>query len=156
MSGAATFIAWENRLGKMVKEPGGVRLGEALEQASRNLDDIQMECLRAMDGQIEDMERLCAEGGRHPTDDTKHEIYDLANDVLAVAGSFRLKELGEAAFCLCELVDRLRTSGKWSQPAVEVHLSAFRLLRHPDPGADRSSVVLGLRGLTERIATVAE
>ncbi len=153
---SATFIAWENRLGKMVKEPGGVRLGEALDQAGKNLDSIQMECLKAMDGQIEEMERLCAEGGRQPPDETKHEIYDLANDVLAVAGSFSLKELGEAAFCLCELVDRLRTRAKWNQAAVEVYLSAFRLLRYPDPGADRSSVLLGLRGLTERVAAIAE
>ena len=153
---AATFIAWENRLGKMVKEPGGVRLGDALGQAGKNLDSIQMECLKAMDGQIDQMERLCAEGGRQPPDETKHEIYDLANDVLAVAGSFRLQELGEAAFCLCELVDRLRTRSKWNQAAVEVYLSAFRLLRHPDPGADRSSVILGLRGLTERVASFAE
>lgn len=153
---AATFIAWENRLAKVVKEPGGVRMGEALEEAGRNLDSIQMECLKAMDDQIERMEQLCADGGRQPPDETKHEIYDLANDVLAVAGSFRLAELGEAAFCLCELVDRLRTCGKWNQAAVEVHLSAFRLLRHPDPGADRSSVVLGLRGLTERAAAIAE
>src|SRR3569623_153111 len=106
MSGAATFIAWENRLGKLVREPGGVRLTDGLEQAGKNLDSIQMECLKAMDGQIDDMERLCAEGGRQPPDETKHEIYDLANDVLAVAGSFRLSEQGEAAFCLCELVDR--------------------------------------------------
>jgi hypothetical protein len=153
---AATFIAWENRLSKVVREPGGLRMGEALDQAGKNLDEIQMECLAVMDGQIDEMERLCADGGRQPDDDTKHQIYDLANDVLAVAGSFKLKELGQAAFCLCELVDRLRTCGKWNQAAVEVHLSAFRLLRHPDPGADRSSVVLGLKGLTERVAAIAE
>ena len=153
---AATFIPWENRMAKMVREPGGVRLSDALEQAGKNLDSIQMECLAVMDGQIQEMERLCAEGGRQPDDEIKHQIYDLANDVLAVAGSFRLTELGQAAFCLCELVDRLRTSGKWNQAAVEVHLSAFRLLRFPDPGADRSSVVLGLKGLTERVASFAE
>ena len=153
---AATFIAWENRLGKVVREPGGVHLNEALVQAGRNLDSIQAECLAVMDGQIEEMERLCAEGGRRPEDEIKHRIYDLANDVLAVAGSFQLKQLGEAAFCLCELVDRLRTRGKWNQAAVEVHLSAFRLLRFPDPGVDHSSVILGLKGLIERVASIAE
>ncbi len=153
---AATFIAWENRLAKMVKEPGGVRIGQALEQASDNLETIQEQCLMAMDAQIEEMERLCSEGGRQPPDETKTQIYDLGNDVLAVAGAFELKELGQAAFSLCELTDRLRTRGKWNQAAVEVHLSAFRLLRQPDPSSDRSSVILGLKGLTDRVASIAE
>ena len=153
---SATFIAWENRLGKVVREPGGVRMGEALDQAGKNLGSIQEDCLRVMDGQIEEMERLCAEGGRQPPDAIKDRLYDLANDILAVAGTFELKELGQASFCLCELVDRLRTGGKWNQAAIEVHLSAFRLLRNPDPSADRSSVIKGLMGLTERVAAIAE
>ena len=153
---AATFIAWENRLGKMVREPGGVRIGQALEQAGHNLDSIQDSCLEAMDVQIAELERLCTEGGRQPADGVKDRIYDLANDIVAVAGAFQLKELGQAAFSLCELTDRLRTRGKWNQAAVEVHLSAFRLLRQPDPGADRSSVIMGLKGLTDRVAAIAE
>jgi hypothetical protein len=153
---AATFIAWENRLAKMVKEPGGVRIGQALDQAGQNLDTIQEQCLEAMDAQIDEMERLCADGGRQPPEDTKNQLYDLGNDVLAVAGAFQLAELGQAAFSLCELVDRLRSRGRWNQAAVEVHLSAFRLLRQPDPGADRSSVILGLKGLTDRVAAIAE
>ena len=153
---AATFIAWENRLGKMVKAPGGVRIGQALDQAGQNLESIQVACLEAMDAQIDEMEKLCAEGGRQPSDDTKHRLYDLGNDVLAVAGAFDLKELGQASFSLCELVDRLRSRGKWNKAAVEVHLSAFRLLRQPDPGGDRSSVIAGLKGLTDRVAAIAE
>jgi hypothetical protein len=153
---AATFIAWENRLAKMVKEPGGVRIGQALDQAEQNLETIQVACLEAMDAQIEEMERLCAEGGRQPPEETKNRIYDLGNDVLAVAGAFEFKELGQAAFSLCELVDRLRSCAKWNQAAVEVHLSAFRLLRQHDPDSDRSSVILGLKGLTDRVAAIAE
>ncbi len=153
---AATFIQWENRLTKMVKEPGGVRIGQALDQAGQNLDTIQEECLLAMDGQIEEMEKLCADGGRQPPEEVKNKIYDLSNDVLAVAGAFDLKELGQASFSLCELVDRLRSRARWNQAAVEVHLSAFRLLRQPDPNSDRSSVILGLKGLTDRVAALAD
>ena len=153
---AATFIAWENRLGKMVREPGGVRVGQALEQAEHNLEDIQGSCLEAMDLQIEELERLCAEGGRGPPETVKDRIYDLGNDIVAVAGPFQLKELGQAAFSLCELVDRLRTRGKWNQAAIEVHLAAFRLLRQRDPNADRSSIIQGLMGLTDRVAAIAE
>ena len=153
---AATFIAWENRLAKMVKEPGGLKISDALDQAGKNLESIQASCMEAMDAQLDELERLCAEGGRRPPEAIKNRIYDVANDVLAVAGAFDLSELGQAAFCLCELVDRLRASGKWNQAAVEVHLSAFRLLRQPDGGADRSSVIAGLKGLTDRVAVIGE
>ena len=153
---AATFIAWENRLAKMVREPGGIKLNDALAQADKNLESIQESCMDALDAELDTLERLCAEGGRQPPDEIKKRIYDTGNDVIAVAGAFSLCELGEAAFSLCELVDRLRTRGKWNQAAVEVHLSAFRLLRQSDPGADRSSVVLGLKGLTDRVAIIAE
>jgi hypothetical protein len=153
---AATFITWENRLAKLVREPGGKRIGQALEQADANLGTIQEDCLRAMDAQIDEMERLCTEGGRQPTEETKTLMYEGGNDVLAVAGAFQLNELGQAAFSLCELVDRLRTRGKWNQAAVEVHLTAFRLLRQQDPETDRSSVILGLKGLTDRVASIAE
>ncbi len=153
---AATFIAWENRLAKMVKEPGGIKLNDALDQAGKNLDSIHEACMEAMDAELEELDRLCAEGGRKPSDEIKKRIYDVGNDVIAVAGAFSLSELGQAAFSLCELVDRLRTRDKWNQAAVEVHLSAFRLLRQSEPGADRSSVVLGLKGLTDRVAVIAE
>ncbi len=46
--------------------------------------------------------------------------------------------------------------GQWNQAAIEVHLSAFRLLRNQEVGADHSSVIQGLKGLTERVAAIAE
>jgi hypothetical protein len=152
----AVFIPWENKLGQIMREPGGVRVGEAMERADRNLESIKDECLGEMDKELAELEALCNEGGRHPEDPLKRRIYDISNDLVAVAGAFGLSELGQAAFSLCELVDRLRGLGKWSQAAVEVHLSSCRLLRQHAPGEDRSSVIEGLRSLTMRAAAIAE
>lgn len=136
-----------------MKEPGGVRVEDAMAQAAENLQTIQAECLVALDAQLGELERLCAEGGAAPADEVKLEIYRVSNDIVAVAGVFSLAELGAAAFSLCELVDRLRSGGRWSQAAVGVHLSAFRLLRHPDDQTDHSALVEGLKRVTERIPT---
>src|SRR5262245_40133254 len=155
MSGA-TFIPWENRLAKVMSQPGGVRVGDALAQAAKNLELAKDECLAEMDGQLAEIESLCAQAGRQPEDDVKRRIYDLSNDVVSVAGTFELTELGQAAFCLCELVDRLRGLGRWNQAAVEVHLSACRLLRRPDTTTDRSQVIEGLKKLAEQVAAIAE
>ena len=151
----ATFIPWENPLAAIVKKPGGVRVGDALKKAGDNLDTIRESCLGAVDLQLEQLDRLCGEGGLRPTDTVKLEIYQLSNDVYGVAGVFGLAELGLAAFSLCEMVDGLRTTERWSQPAVEVHLSAFRLLRHLDPDTDRSSILEGLRALNAQIDVIA-
>jgi hypothetical protein len=153
---SAIFIPWENKLAKVMREPGGVRVADALEKAARNLDLAKDDCLADMDEQLAELESLAGQAGRQPADDVKNRIYDLSNDVVAIAGAFQLTELGQAAFCLCELVDRLRAMGLWSQPAVEVHLSACRLLRRPDASTDRSKVLAGLKQLIERISVIAE
>ncbi len=148
---AAVFIPWENRLAKVMRKPGGVRVEDALQRADENLEDIREECLASVDEQLDQIERMAREAGASPTEPASLAIYQLSNDIHAVAGVFGLTELGHAAFSLCELVDRLRARGRWSQPAVEVHLSAFRLLRNPDGATDRSAVLDGLRRVTEHV-----
>ncbi len=150
-----TFIPWKNQLADLVREPGGVKIVDALDQASKNLETIRESTLTAVDAQIEQIERLCADTGARPADAVKQQIYFLASDIHAVAGVFGLGELGEAALSLCDLVDRFRTLDRWNQAAVDVHLSSFRLLRRPSPNTDRSAVIQNLRRLSEGLAAGA-
>jgi hypothetical protein len=148
---SAIFTTWKNPLDSMIRAPGGKRIGDALRQAEANLELIREPCLADMDEQLDGLDRLSAEGGDGPDDEIKFEMYRRGNDIHAVAGVFGLTDLGAAAFCLCELIDRLRARGAWSKPAIDVHLSSLRLLRHPTD-EDRVSVVEGLKRLTEKIA----
>jgi len=148
---SAIFTTWKNPLEAMIRAPGGVRVGDALNQADANLELIREPCLADVDEKLDEMDRLAAEGGDAPEDQIKLAIYRSGNDIHAIAGVFGLAEMGAAAFCLCELVDRLRSRSGWSKPAVEVHLSSLRLLRHPSDD-NRVSVVEGLKRLTEKVA----
>jgi hypothetical protein len=148
---AAIFTTWKNPLEAMIRAPGGVRVADALRQADANLELIREPCLADIDQQLDGMDRLTAEGGEAPGDEIKLAIYRHGNDIHAIAGVFGLAEMSAAAFCLCELVDRLRSRSGWSKPAVEVHLSSLRLLRHPSDD-NRISVVEGLKRLTEKVA----
>jgi hypothetical protein len=148
---SAIFTTWKNPLETMIRAPGGKRVGDALRQADANLELIREPCLADVDEQLDSLDRLSVEGGEAADDDVKLEMYRHANDIHAVAGVFGLKDLSAAAFCLCELVDRLRSRDAWSKPAIDVHLSSLRLLRHPSD-EDRVSVVEGLRRLTEKVA----
>ena len=143
-------VPWENRLSKIVKDPGGVRVVDALEQASKNLESIRGDCIAAVDEHLAEIARVHREAGDHPTVEQKTLIYQLGNDIYGMAGLFGLNQLGEAAFSLCELADRMRASEKWSAPAIEVHLAALRLFRTPAPAAEGAAVLQGLHKVTDR------
>ena len=146
----ATLIPWQNRLAKLIREPGGSKVADVLKRADENLDAIRSECLDALDRHLEEITRLRTASGDNPSPEAKDAIYQLASDIHGVAGVFGLETLGEAAFSLCELTDRLRRSDRWSPDAVEVHISALRLLRHPEGAGDSAEVMLGLRKVLGR------
>ena len=143
-------ISWENRLGKMLREPGGISVDHALRKAAENLESIRESSLSAVDGQIGLIEAQCRTAGSQPSAFHRAEIYRLANEIHGVAGVFGLNQLGEAAFSLCELIDHLGEAQHWSAEAIGVHLSALRLFRHPDEQVDGEAVLAGLRRITER------
>jgi len=151
---AVMRVPWENRLAKLIRKPGGVKLNEAVRQAEENLKSVQDSCLEALDGYLAEIERLHVEGGSKPSEAAKESIYQLANDIHGMAGVFGLGDLGDAAFSLCELVDRLRAAGRWNAASVEVHLSALRLLRLP--GGDHGDMIEGLRRVVARVPRKAE
>ncbi|MGZ5984612.1 MAG: hypothetical protein ACXWK7_06720, partial [Caulobacteraceae bacterium] len=78
----------------------------------------------------------------------------LSGEVLDIAGLFGLPELGQAAFSLCELLDRLKSRKVWNWPAVQVHLQGLLVLADPDkiPPDGRQTVVDGLRQVCQRAA----
>ena len=106
--------------------------------------------LSGLDQRMARIEQLRLEAGGKASDEVKDEIYRLANDIHSIAGVFGLHQLGEAAFSLCELIDRQRERGRWSPEAVDVHLSAFRIFRRPDGPVDGEAVLAGLRKITDR------
>ena len=148
----AKFTPWKSRLSKIIKQPGGTTVGGALKDAKRNVQKLRLECVIEIDAKLGQIQRQFGQAAQRPADAEIDEFYRLSNDIVATAGLFDLGELGEAAFSLCELLDRLRGSEQWDWPAVEVHLSALTLLRRATPDAPENQPVLeGLRKLTARV-----
>jgi hypothetical protein len=143
-------IAWTNRLSRLLREPGGITVGHALRKAAENLETIREPTLAALDEHLARIEQLRHEAGRKASVETKEAIYRLSNAIHSIAGVFGLHQLGEAAFSLCELIDRQRERGRWSPEAVDVHLAAFRIFRRPDDQVDGEAVLAGLRRITDR------
>ena len=144
----------ENRLAKVVFMPGGKTIAQALDDALANLDEIRAESLELLRAKLEEIQALGRKSAKEPKAADLATLYALSGEVLDIAGLFGLPELGQAAFSLCDLLDRLKSKKTWNWPAVEVHLHGLLILADPDktPPDGRQSVVDGLRQVCQRVA----
>jgi hypothetical protein len=145
----------ENRLAKSLWAPGGKTIAQALEDATSNIEAARLESLdvlRAKLAQIQTLSRAPPQGVS--VADTRI-LYGLSNEVLDISGVYGLVELGQAAYSLCELLDKLGERQVWNWPAVEVHLNGLLLLADPDnkaPPDARKSIVEGLSQVRRHVA----
>ena len=151
----AMFIQWQNPLTALTARPGGVRVGAALEKADQNLALIRDDCVASLDQLLAEL--LTLDSPNHPgsSEDARKETYRIANEIHGMAGVFGLPELGEAAYSLCDLVDRLATLERWHQPSVDVHLAALQLLRRPGSAEDSANLLERLRALVGQIEVIS-
>ena len=147
----------ENPLTKLVLGRGGLTKAAAAGAAEANLETIRDECIAEVDRDFDLLRRSAADPGIRGALGVQREIYAHANSIAGIAGCCGLGEMGEAAFSLCELVDRQIVAGAWNDDAVSVHINAMSLLRGLDvtlTPKDRRSMLAGLRSvaLTARLA----
>ncbi len=149
---SATFQFRENRLAKLVLAPGGISEPKAVAAAEANLATIREDSIAVVDQSF----NLLKQSATRVTSDveSKRAVYAGASTIAGIAGSCGLKERGEAAFSLCELVDRLIERSTWDAASVGVHMDALTLLRTLDPNfpeEGRRTIVDGLRNVANRI-----
>ena len=144
----------QNPLGKVIWIPGGKTIAQALDDAQGNLDEIRGQELDVLRTKLEEIQVLGKKNQLTPKAADIGTLYALSGEVMDIAGMFGLPELGQAAFSLCELLDRLHSRKTWNWPAVQVHLHGLLVLADPDktPPEARSAVVDGLRQVCERVA----
>ena len=138
----------ENRLAKLTLAPGGMTEDAASAAAAANLETIRDECVAQVDREFDLLKRAAADPHVKNVPLLQREMYAHANVIAGVAGCCGLGEMGEAAFSLCELIDRQLARGAWSDRALTVHLDGMGLLRG---GGDdlapeaRKALIAGLR-----------
>lgn len=138
-----------NRLAEILGAPGGMTVNHALKQAAATLDAGESDFLRRIDDAIGELRRL---GGGAPSMDEQGRMYDRSSEILALAVTVSYRDLSDAAFCLCELLDNQRQKGLWLADRVQVMLSAIGVLRKPAAEADktaRTALVAGLQKLAK-------
>lgn len=118
------FFRPDVRLKRLMKEHGGIRVGDALNRADAAIENMRDECLVAIDAKIA---AIAAFKGQAAEMDAR---YVLSNEIYAEAGVLGLAELSDVAHNLCELLS-FEGHATLSEQAVGVHVDAMRALRSP-------------------------
>lgn len=137
------FFHPDVRLKRLMKEPGGIRVGDALDRAEVAIDSIRDDCLFAIDAKIAAIAAFKRQGA------DVDARYVLSNEVYAEAGVLGLAELSDVAHNLCELLSL--EGHEVSEQAVGVHIDAMRALRSPAVSAS-STLRRAVLGELHRLA----
>lgn len=144
----AEFVKVKYKLTEQVSREGGMTAGMASERAQRELAAHAGDARKALSASIGRIEAMCAEKAA-----TVDQVYQEGSAVLDIAGLFNQRTLCDAAYSLCEMCDRLRTTGRHDWASINVHANAMRLIwaknREDDPAL--KAVVDGLWSITDRL-----
>lgn len=140
-----------NRLAKLIRTPGGPTVAQAIADVDERLGAIREPALAELLSLMAAVQALARDFGPAPADQEILAVYDLCNEMLAIAEVAGYPQLGQAALSLCELLDGSMTRKVWSPSAVRVHLDGLLLLADPAQGAEQTeTIVAGLRQVVQR------
>ena len=143
----ATAVKVVSSLSKKMAEPGGLTIEAIERRAQERLQSHKVEALRAVERAVCDLEERTGANLREGDE----ELYRIASQMLDVAGFFDTGPLYDAGYSLCELLDVLQTQGQWNSDAINVHVSALRLILKEDckltPGT--AAMLQGLRAVLD-------
>lgn len=146
MSGSEVFKV-RSRLSDQVDRPGGMTVRIAVERVDRELTAAEGKSREVVGESLTQLEQLS-----RAQDGTLDAVYDAATAVIDVAGLFDERVLCDAAYSLCELVDRMRTQDLSDWSAIAVHVEALRLIYAADPRQTQQyrPIVDGLWRVTDK------
>jgi hypothetical protein len=135
------------KLAKLLIEPGGKPVVEALADADANLAVLQPECraeLLSLAGQIEDCFERTPPAGDGPS---TIEFYNLAAGGVGLGAVAGLRAVDDTLVSLCNLMDYFQVHGRWDHEALRVHVQTLKLLVSGAelPGSAVEAVLAGLQ-----------
>ncbi|QUD85990.1 hypothetical protein [Phenylobacterium montanum] len=145
-------IKVKNRLGEMMRQPGGRSVIEALKGAQKRLEKLSPDLLKSLDKAIARLDAGASALHDPPDEKALSEVYQASNEIIALAGLVGYAPIDEVAHGLCELIDAFLTEGQWNDQAIRVHIDSAQLLRTlpPTDKDARERVLDGLRKVWNR------
>ncbi len=124
------YIKNPNSLARKIAAPGGKKVSAAVADAETELSEMTPAGLEAIDACIAIIAASVVRTSETPPSaETLEAVYQAASAVHGSAAVFGLRDLGEAAWSLCELIDTGGGALRSGMAAISSHLDSLRLLR---------------------------
>lgn len=137
MGSGCKIIPVKNRLGELLRKPGGVARSEALEAAIRNIETLREEFVAAIPGEIAALETILdAAGRKHLSAADLDAMLRRADQLLTLSGTYGYDLLDQIVKRFCDLASGMIERNIEDAAPVEVHLRAMRLVCPGNPDLD--------------------
>lgn len=143
---AVRFFVPENRLGKLLKVPGGAPVADAVDAAQAGLAELEAPAREELAAALAAVEACAAQ---HPAQFDAaglETLYGHAQGAIGLASLCQRPSVDEALRSLCDLLDHLARCERWDGEAVKVHVRSLRLLMS-EVGAQDAQAAAVLQGL---------
>ncbi|MDR3528767.1 MAG: hypothetical protein P4L57_15965 [Rhizomicrobium sp.] len=122
-----------NRLGQLLRKPGGISRGLALKAADTNVERLREEFVAAIPAEIAALEAiLAASGGQSIAVSDLDAMLGRASQILTLSGTYDFDRLDTVVKRFCDLVIGMIDKGIRDVAPVSVFLRAMRMVA---PGA---------------------
>ena len=131
MSGTSKCITIrvKNRLGELLRRPGGIDREQAITVALEHVESLRDEYVKAIPGEIEALETIVAGVGSKKISACKiQELLDCADRLLVLSGTFGYPMLDAVVKSFCDLGIVMIEKGITSVEPLKVHLRAMWLV----------------------------
>ena len=142
MSGCK-IIRVKNLLGELLHMPGGISRDEAVSEAQRLIDELRVECEKAIPGEITMLEDLVALVGPAIDAPQLSMLLNAVGPLLTLTGTFGPPALDAVVKRFCDLCAGMRENDIADMAPVKVHLRAMRLIWNSQLSEDQVAEVLG-------------
>jgi len=142
---ARIFVPPSN-LKDQLSRPGGKTRDDAVKAAIAGVEMLREKSMDAIDQAIEAVEAVAQEGMKGAlTESNLKDVLRNADEIVELAGTFRLENLDAAGRSLCDLVGLLLKVSPYPAEPIVVHARALRLFApgRPSLSAAQTEVILG-------------
>lgn len=127
---AAQVRKVELRLERLMSQGAGPTVNQALKAATRNLGELQPECLRVLDDRLARLaSSLAIDPGERPSDDVFETLLQDADEALTACSPLDLPLMSQALLMFSAQADALRQVDRWPVGALSPAMNFLTLVR---------------------------
>lgn len=135
---------------------GGVRIEDAIAQASENLGGLSEQCVERIDTALASVMLVTADPHRQPTTEELVRLHALVNEMLACCATVEIEGFVDALYAVGRLIGALMAADLWLEGTLTPAVNLLRLVRRGAvPPGDLTALIAGVDQCARRITADA-